>query len=60
MGEEIAAAVVASVDLDQVRKFCFAKIPVEKRPRKFAKVAALPYSVAGKMLRRKIDLALFD
>ena len=60
MGEEIAAAVVGSVNLDQVRQHCTATIPVEKRPRKIAMVPALPYSISGKLLRRKIDRALFE
>ncbi|NKB28935.1 MAG: AMP-binding protein [Rhodobacteraceae bacterium] len=54
---EDVAAVVGSVSGDQVLRHCVATIPVEKRPRK---VPSLPYSIVGKLLRRKIDPAVFD
>lgn len=59
MGEEIVAAVVGTAEIEQIKMHCVAHIPAEKRPRKIVKMDALPYSIAGKLLRRKIDPSLF-
>jgi len=43
-----------------LRKIAVAELSPEKLPRRFTLVAALPYNPSGKLLRRKIDPAIFD
>lgn len=60
-GFEVGVALVGeSIDLGSVRAHCAARISPEKRPRKYAVVPSLPYNPSGKLLRRKVDLSIFD
>jgi long-chain acyl-CoA synthetase len=57
-GEEVVAAVVAepgaTVDPDQVRRFCRERLTGYKVPRQVLVVDSLPKSMLGKVLRRQV------
>ena len=59
LGQEIAAFIVSERGtIDEFQAFLRANITSDRRPREIRLVASLPYSDAGKLLRRQLVATL--